>query len=197
MCIRDRKRIIFPADGRHFAIADLSQTNRIYAKGQAFDLPALLGCSRLADQYHNGSMLISRLCPVDYHRFHFPISGTIESTMLINGSLFSVNPIALRKNISIFWENKRYISFIQNDLVGPYIQILIGATCVGSVHMSCEKNAEIIKGDEHGYFSFGGSCVISLFRSKTMTFRSELLEQSRKGYESYFKFGKPLGQMLN
>ena len=103
--------LVFPADGRHLGIQNLSKNTRIFTKGQKFNLPALFGSTELAKPYTDGSAVISRLCPVDYHRFHFPISGNPTNPELINGSLFSVNPIALRKRISIFWENKRYLVF--------------------------------------------------------------------------------------
>lgn len=187
--------IIFPADGRHFLIPDLSSVKYIYAKGQCFNLERLLGSSELANTFNDGAMLISRLCPVDYHRFHFPVSGHLSSTNLIDGSLFSVNPIALRQKISIFWENKRYLSVIDNQKIGKVIQLLIGATCVGSVHLTSKENTNIKKGDEYGYFSFGGSCVITLYPSKKIAFREDLIEQSGKGFECYFKFGTNLGQI--
>ena len=82
---------------------------------------------------------------------------------LINGHLFSVSPIALRQRISIFWENKRYLSTLSHPQVGTITQILIGATCVGSVHLTRDGSSEVRKGDEYGYFSFGGSCVMTLF----------------------------------
>ena len=95
-------------------------------QGQKFCLESLLGCPVLANQWQNGAMLISRLCPVDYHRFHFPTSGHLSTTTLIDGSLFSVNPIALRQKISIFWQNKRYLSVLDNKYVGKIAQLLVG-----------------------------------------------------------------------
>ena len=124
----DKDSIIFPADGRHLLIPNLSEVKHIYAKGQKFCLESLLGCTDLANHWQNGAMLISRLCPVDYHRFHFPTSGHLSTTTLIDGSLFSVNPIALRQKISIFWQNKRYLSVLDNKYVGKIAQLLVGAT---------------------------------------------------------------------
>ena len=187
--------VIFPADGRHLLIPNLSCIEKVYAKGQGFDLERLLGSTELGNIFKDGAMLISRLCPVDYHRFHFPVSGHLSNTKLLNGSLFSVNPIALRHKISIFWENKRYLSIIDNEKIGKVIQLLVGATCVGSVHLTSKANTNIKKGDEYGYFSFGGSCVITLYPSKKIAFREDLIDQSGKGFESYFKFGTCLGDI--
>jgi phosphatidylserine decarboxylase len=190
---RDEHSVVFPADGRHFVIPDLSKIKQVYAKGQSFDLPSLFGSSELAKPYSNGSMIISRLCPVDYHRFHFPVSGKISDSTLLNGTLFSVSPIALRKRLSIFWENKRYLSFLENDTIGNVVQFLIGATCVGSVHLSESKNSFVQKGQEYGYFSFGGSCVITIFPPSTISFSEHILGWSEKGIEAYGKMGEKVG----
>jgi phosphatidylserine decarboxylase len=181
--------LVFPADGRHLGIQNLFNNTRIFTKGQKFNLPALFGSAELAEPYINGSAVISRLCPVDYHRFHFPISGNPTIPKLINGSLFSVNPIALRKKISIFWENKRYLSFIEETPIGRVAIFLIGATCVGSVKFSVKFQDPIQKGDELGYFLFGGSCVITLFEEGAVTLAEDLRESSRNGLELYAKMG--------
>lgn len=91
--------VVFPADGRHLCVPDISNCEGLFVKGEMFDLAKLLDDKRLSDQYAQGSLLLSRLCPVDYHRFHFPAAGVPGSTRLINGPLFSVNPIALCQNI--------------------------------------------------------------------------------------------------
>ena len=189
--------IVFPADGRHFVIPNLSKIDHIYAKGQSFDLPALFANTNLAKPYSDGSMIISRLCPVDYHRFHFPVSGKISDTNLLNGHLLSVNPIALRKRLSIFWENKRYLSFLENNTIGNVAQFLVGATCVGSVHLSTAKDSLVQKGQEYGYFSFGGSCVITVFPPNTVCFSKHIVEWSEKGFETYGKMGERMGDLIS
>ncbi|MEL0099704.1 MAG: phosphatidylserine decarboxylase, partial [Opitutae bacterium] len=128
-------------------------------------------------------------------RFHVPASGRLHPSRLINGSVFSVNPMALRQRISIFWENKRYISILENQYMGKIVQLLIGATCVGSVHLTSKVDSSVQKGEEYGYFSFGGSCVITLYPSNKVDFRKDLKEQSAKGFESYFKVGESMGQI--
>lgn len=47
----------------------------VFVKGQRFDLPSLLGSDTLAERYAAGAVVLSRLCPTDYHRFHFPCPG--------------------------------------------------------------------------------------------------------------------------
>ena len=64
--------IVFPADGRHLCVPNLSQCQGLFVKGQMFDLASLLQDKPLAAEFSGGSLLLSRLCPVEYHRFHFP-----------------------------------------------------------------------------------------------------------------------------
>jgi len=192
---RDMKSVVFPADGRHLVIPKLNKTNLIYAKGQHFQLNELLGDTNLAKLFEEGSMLISRLCPVDYHRFHFPCEGDVKSTHLIDGALSSVSPFALRKNLSIFWQNKRYLTVLENRKFGTCLQLMIGATCVGSVHWTSKVGQHYQKGDEQGYFSFGGSCVITLFPPNSINFDDDILKNSREGIETYAKIGESVGQI--
>ena len=191
---REANSIVFPADGRHLVLPDLSKTKYIYAKGQKFCLASLLGDLPLSEKFQNGSMVISRLCPVDYHRFHVPCGGTIKSRTLINGFLYSVNPMALRKKISVFWENKRYLTVLQNEKIGDVLQLMVGATCVGSVHWTSNIGESLKKGDELGYFSFGGSCVITIFPPSSIIFRTDLCEKSSKGIETYGMMGEKMAE---
>lgn len=193
---RETNSIVFPADGRHLVIPNLNKTDLIYAKGQQFHLNELLGDTDLAKHFEEGSMLISRLCPVDYHRFHFPCEGDVKSTLLIDGALSSVSPFALRKNLSIFWQNKRYLTVLENRKFGTCLQLMIGATCVGSVHWTSKIGQHYHKGDEQGYFSFGGSCVITLFPPNSINFDDDILKKSKDGIETYAKIGESMGQAV-
>ena len=187
---------VFPADGRHLGIQNLEKTERIFVKGQQFNLPSLFGSQNLADDYREGSLVISRLCPVDYHRFHFPVSGHSSSPRLINGSLFSVNPIALKQNIGIFWENKRYLSCIKDSIFGKVTTFLVGATCVGSVKITADLPAPVEKGQDYGYFLFGGSCLLTLFEKGAVSLADDLLDCTSRGIELYAKMGQTLGTQI-
>jgi phosphatidylserine decarboxylase len=187
------EEIAFPADGRHLGFQNVSEISSIFVKGQRFDLPSLFQSEELAKPYEKGTLVISRLCPVDYHRFHFPVDGFATQPSLINGPLYSVNPIALRKNISIFWQNKRYLNFSENPRVGRVAQFLVGATCVGSVTITASLPREVRKGDELGYFSFGGSSVLTLFEEKKVVLSNDLTENSSQSVELYARMGDRMG----
>lgn len=182
--------ITFPADGRHFGFQSLKKSKGVFVKGQKFDLEKLFGSSELAQPFIDGTLVLSRLCPTDYHRFHFPVSGKMDQIRLINGSLNSVNPIALRQKIEIFSENKRYLTYIENEHCGKVAIFLVGATCVGSVHLTAKSGLNYQKGSELGYFSFGGSSLITIFQPNKIKLDTKLSEITEKGFESYAKMGE-------
>lgn len=185
--------VIFPADGRHLFIPDLSKDHHLYAKGQRFNLAQLLGDTTLAARYSSGSAILSRLCPTDYHRFHFPLGGDCGDSKLINGSLYSVNPIALSRSISYIFENKRQITPVTHPEFGEYLFLEIGATNVGSIVSTARSGTSVRKGDEKGYFRFGGSMVITLFQPGAFKAAPDLEEHSSGGVELYARMGDRMG----
>lgn len=191
----DEKAVILPADGRHLVIPDISQCRDFWVKGCRFDLSSLLADSSLTSRFEKGSVLISRLCPTDYHRFHFPFGGIAESPRLINGPLYSVSPIALMKRPTIFWENKRYRTRLHTQTLGEIVFLEVGATCVGSVVHTATPGQIVQKGDEKGYFRFGGSSVITLFEAGRVRFSDDLLEHSAEGREVYARMGDIAGHV--
>lgn len=181
--------VVLPADGRHRVIADLSLEDPLLLKGQRFNLSQLLASQSLARRYERGSMLISRLCPTDYHRYHFPCDGLCDSPQLLEGPLSSVNPLALRWRPNILWENKRWLTRLRSDHFGEVCLLEIGATCVGSVVHGPFAGQLVHKGAEKGYFRFGGSCVILLFEPGRIRFQADLLEHSAANREVYAQMG--------
>ena len=189
----DASSVVFPADGRHLCLPDLSQCDGLFVKGEMFSLEKLLQDRKLADQYAGGSLLLSRLCPVDYHRFHFPAAGIPGATRLINGPLYSVNPIALCQNIHILATNKRCVTELQTEAFGKVLLLEIGATCVGSICQTFTAGQPAPKGGEKGYFRFGGSSTITIFEPGRVKFDQDLINNSKQHRELYARIGDHLG----
>ncbi len=194
------KVAVFPADGRHLAFQNVGSTDGFYVKGVTFTLAELLGEAglpedqrALARKYAGGAMLVSRLCPVDYHRFHFPVGGTPNEAKPINGWLYSVNPVALRRNLGYLVENKRELTEIVAPGFGTVAMLEVGATNVGSIVQSMILGRDYAKGDEKGLFAFGGSCVITLFQAGRIRFDADIAAQSAQHIETYAKMGDRLG----
>ncbi|MFK5921163.1 MAG: phosphatidylserine decarboxylase [Verrucomicrobiota bacterium] len=184
---------VFPADGRHLGFQDVSEVDSIYCKGQRLSLVDLLGDESLAKDYEKGSVVISRLCPVDYHRFHFGVAGEVGDWQLINGPLYSVSPIALRRNINILTENKRVITQLQTQNFGRVLILEIGATNVGSIHQTYQSGSRVTKGEEKGYFAFGGSMTMQLFEPGVVELAEDLVENTQQGRELYARMGDHFG----
>jgi phosphatidylserine decarboxylase len=184
---------VLPADGRHLVFPDVNKANGFYVKGSKFTLPELLGDDELAKRFAGGAMLISRLCPSDYHRFHFPVSGIPSEARLVKGSLYSVSPIALRRNIQYLVRNKRFVTLVEAPEFGTVAMIEVGATNVGSIVEGFVPGRAVVKGEEKGMFAFGGSCVITLFRPSCIIFDADLVEQSAAFTETYARMGDRLG----
>jgi phosphatidylserine decarboxylase len=189
----DARTAVFPADGRHLGFADVSQMEGIFVKGEVFSLSELLRDRELAEQFHRGAMVLSRLCPVDYHRYHFPVGGLATEPRLVNGWLYSVSPIALRRNIRIFTENKRAITRIESPEFGAVLMLEVGATNVGSFEYTFPPNTRVAKGAEKGYFKFGGSSTITLFEPGRVKLDGDLLAQTAEHRELYARMGDRLG----
>ncbi len=184
---------VLPADGRHLALQNVDAAAGFYVKGQRFDLTAFLGDAELAREFDGGSMLISRLCPVDYHRFHFPVAGTPGEPRLINGFLYSVSPIALRRKLDYLWQNKRMVTLVESPVFGQVAVCEIGATMVGSIFQSFLPGRAVAKGEEKGLFKFGGSCVVTLFQPGKIKFDADLVRHGSEGLEVYARMGERLG----
>jgi phosphatidylserine decarboxylase len=130
---------------------------------------------------------------VDYHRFHFPLAGKPSATELLNGPLYSVNPIALRRNLSYLWENRRTLTMLATQEFGTVLLLEIGATNVGSIVQTYKSGKLIAKGDEKGYFRFGGSSTLLLFEPGRVRLADDLVTQSANQRELYAKVGDRLG----
>ncbi|XP_037416012.1 phosphatidylserine decarboxylase proenzyme 2-like [Triticum dicoccoides] len=182
------------ADCRLMAYSSVDESTRFWIKGRKFSIEGLLGADAHHNAFKNGSLVIFRLAPQDYHRFHVPVSGTVEKFVEIPGCLYTVNPIAVNsKYCNVFTENKRVISIISTSEFGKVAFVAIGATMVGSIAFVKKEGDYVHKGDEFGYFSFGGSTVICVFEKDAIQFDADLLANSERSLETLVEVGTTLG----
>lgn len=182
---------VSPADGKILAYANISNSDFII-KGYRFNIFSFLNNARLAQKFRDGTLLIIRLAPSDYHRFHFPVSGKVSPITRIDGDYYSVNPLALRKMAEIFCQNKREFAIISNPVFGDVVMTEVGATMVGSIVQTYTGNF-VKKGEEKGYFKFGGSTVVLLFEKNKIRIDEDLLIHTSKGYETVIREGERIG----
>ncbi|KAK4254315.1 hypothetical protein QN277_009715 [Acacia crassicarpa] len=182
------------ADCRLMAFKSIDDSLRFWIKGRKFSVQGLLGKEISSSAFVDGTIVIFRLAPQDYHRFHLPVSGKIEQFIDIPGCLYTVNPIAVNsKYCNVFTENKRAVSIISTVDFGKVAFVAIGATMVGSITFTKKKGDHVKKGDEFGYFSFGGSTVICVFEKNSIVIDEDLLANSARSLETLVSVGMRLG----
>jgi phosphatidylserine decarboxylase len=183
-----------PCEARYLFFSNIDSTTRISVKGALLDPMALLGNSKASSQFIGGSLAIARLCPVDYHRFHFFDDCEILETYSINGRYESVNPLAVHQLPDLFFKNERAISILKSKNFGQVAMVEVGALCVGKIIQSYPKDLSTFgRGSEKGYFLFGGSTVIIIFQPNKISWVPEFLAQSKNGTETLIKLGDRIG----
>lgn len=188
--------IISPADGKVMAFQGIQGLDTFFVKGQNFSLREFLQDESLSGNYAGGDLLIIRLAPVDYHRYHFPADGRISRSRLINGYYYSVSPYAVKNMMKVYWENKREYSVLSTDTVGNILLCEVGATMVGSIVQNYTPESCVKKGEEKGWFKFGGSTIIVLLEKGKAMIDSDIIENTKKGYETSIKMGEHIASIL-
>lgn len=188
------RSVVSPADGKLLAYEDISNSDFI-VKGYRFDVSTFLNDPELAQRFHDGTLVIIRLAPADYHRYHFPLDGEISKETKIDGHYYSVSPLALRKRMEIFCLNKREYTVIENPVFGKVIMSEVGATMVGSM-VQTYSGKTVEKGQEKGYFKFGGSTVVLLFEKNKIKMDDDLVKNSLNGFETEVKQGEKIGMAI-
>ncbi|MFZ4833977.1 archaetidylserine decarboxylase [Rouxiella sp. Mn2063] len=187
--------LCLPADGAISQLGPIEDGKLFQAKGHYYSLEALLaGNYQLAERFENGLFATTYLAPRDYHRVHMPCDGTLREMIYVPGDLFSVNPLTAANVPNLFARNERVICTFDTEF-GPMVQILVGATIVGSIETvwsgtvtppregiikrwtypaAGEENAITLeKGQEMGRFKLG-STVINLFAANQVTLSPNL-----------------------
>ena len=69
----------------------------------------------------------------------------------------------------------------------------VGATCVGTILQTYSPEKRVKKGEEKGYFKFGGSTTILFFKKDTIKIDSDIVEQTKLGFETKVNMGETIG----
>lgn len=172
----NNKIIVSACDSTTYEISkNVQKYSKFWIKSQPYSLNDMLANDELVDEFVNGDVYQAFLNPFNYHRWHSPVSGTIKKAFVKEGLYFSqadsegVDPSAQEKSQGyLVHVQTRALFFIKAD------DITIGLMCfmpVGMVEVSsCIINDNIKpgyhvkKGEELGYFQFGGSTHCLIFR---------------------------------
>lgn len=185
----ENNSLISPADARLTAYR-IDEELKINIKKSIYRICELVRDESIGCQYHNGTCLVFRLTVDDYHRYHYIDDGYMSGKKVINGILHTVSPISSER-YNVYSENQREVSVLKGENLGEFIQIEVGAILVGKItNHSVEKFG---RGDERGYFSFGGSTIILLFREGAVQVDADILKLSEEGIETKVRMGEKIG----
>ena len=188
----DPHRLVAPADGRLYVFPRLQGDTLLPVKGRHISLTRLLGSADEAARFASGTALIVRLCPSDYHRFHFPSSGVAHAAQTLPGPLESVNPYALARGRAIIDHNQRDVTYVDTDAFGRLAYVEVGALCVGRI-VQTFRPGPVTAGQEKGYFCFGGSTVVLVFEPNRLTIDDDLCQTTARSLETLVRMGEGIG----
>ena len=180
-----QKEIVSPADSYTVFVTQ----PKFWIKGSKFS-SSLLMTNKSNPLLNDLALIIFRLAPQHYHRFHCPIYGRITKISTFGTQYYSVDKTIVQSRTNVYTENVRVVLEIQTTHFGKIYLAIIGATCVGSISLthpqilkalkinsteftdndlrrigsSVEfsiKNAPLIKvNEELGSFQYGGSTIV-------------------------------------
>ncbi|WWD08045.1 phosphatidylserine decarboxylase [Kwoniella europaea PYCC6329] len=200
----DPSIVISPADCRMTVFNTVDKAKQLWIKGKQFTLPSLLTGdddteTRFTEIQNDSTAAISiaRLAPQDYHRFHSPVEGVVGDIKDIH----AVNPQAINEDLNVFTLNKRSVMLIHANFGPgresvPIAFVAIGAMLVGSIGWSKKPGDKVVKGEELGWFQYGGSTTITIFPSKSgVAFDADVVSNSENGMETLVRVGMEIGKV--
>jgi phosphatidylserine decarboxylase len=189
---REPNLLCSPVEGKLLVRTDVRPNQSIEIKGTPLTLSELY--RKPLDPYKAGTLLVFRLYLADYHRFHFFDSGVAEPPTSIPGYFYSVSPMSFLKFRKGFYTfNHRHITLFHSDHFGEVFVAEVGGFCVGSIVQTYIPGTRVGRGDEKGYFKFGGSTVTLLFKEGMISLDSDILENSSKDMETAVLLGSRIG----
>ena len=185
--------ITVPADSVYIGCWPISSHSTVtVSKGNTYSIAELLKGSRYRDRFSNGIFTHSYLTVYTYHRYHVPVRGTILEARTIAGSVYANVTKGANGQLSAsdgtgyqFTQERGLL--VLDSPVGLVALLPIGMDCVSSCNFSIDVGDYLNKGDEFGYFLFGGSDMIMVFE------RSDIHIQLPQ-VNMFYKLGQVFGK---
>ncbi|OUS02048.1 phosphatidylserine decarboxylase [Flavobacteriales bacterium 33_180_T64] len=177
----DNSVVVSPADAIVNMIDDnLALDTPLEVKTQKLNVKQLLNNSSFASDFEGGTAVSCILMPTVYHRYHAPIAGSvIESNEDVSGFYFGIDDfpklinggnVGYGYDYSLFEHFRRGYLIIETQKFGKVAMIPVGLNTISSIvfkdkfkSVSASNPIPIKKGEEVGYFQYGGSLNILLF----------------------------------
>jgi len=166
----DDSVIVSPADSVFLGQWPIAPDSTITAKGVKWSIAQLLAGSPYDEAFRNGTYTHSFLNINDYHRYHLPVGGVVKEVRNIHGrfSLDVVRNNAGELDVQVgdtFQFNQERGLLVVDSPIGLVAVLPIGMAVISSVNLTPQVGDALRKGDEFGYFLFGGSDIVILFQN--------------------------------
>ena len=184
---RDDRVIVAPADAVYMGQWPIDENSNITVKGVNWAISDLLGDSPYRDAFKGGIYTHSFLYIDDYHRYHVPVGGTVREVRNISGKVYmdvfrdADGTLNVVDGDSYQFNQERGLVVIDSPEVGLVAVLPIGMAYVSSVNLTTEVGAELRKGDQFGYFMFGGSDIVTVFQDRNVVLDAEVGKKYLQG----------------
>lgn len=182
--------LISPCDSK-LTVLPITQDGYFKLKHTSYTVATLLHSQELAVAYESGYVMIFRLTVDDYHRYCYVADGDKECNVYIPGILHTVNPIA-NDYFPIYKENSREYTILHSKEFGDIIMMEVGALLVGKI-VNHHGKTHVRRGQEKGFFQYGGSTLVLLVKPNTVQIDTDILENSSLGIETIVQYGEKIG----
>jgi phosphatidylserine decarboxylase len=190
----DQKVIVSACESTPFAIATgVKAQDTFWIKSQPYSLSQMLD-GKFVEQFIGGTVYQAFLSAENYHRWHSPVSGTIKMIHQVEGSYYA-ETVSEGFDPSGPNNSQGYIAhvatrtriFIEADepSIGLVCLMPVGIAEVSSCVLSVKEAQCVKKGDEIGFFQFGGSTHCLVFRRGVIgEFALQAIPQGENGANS-------------
>lgn len=171
--------VVSPCDGSWGASGTITDDTALQLKGRSYSVRMLVHDDQLASRFEGGTFATLYLSPKDYHRFHAPVTGTVDMLRYIPGALWPVNGAGLHHVDGLFTKNERIVAWLRpSGTDGLIAMVAVGATMVGKIQIAFDAEVttnvhnpqatvrrydppmHLDKGQEWGRFLFGSTIVL-------------------------------------
>lgn len=182
--------LISPCDSK-LTVLPITEDCHFTLKNTHYTVSSLLRDEKTASRYTGGWALIFRLAVDDYHRYCYAFQGHKGENIRIPGVFHTVNPVA-NDYYPIYKENTREYTVLSTREFGEVLVMEVGALMVGKI-VNHHGEADVLRGQEKGFFQFGGSTIVMLLEPDRAVPDGDILENSRQGLETIVRFGEKIG----
>ena len=192
--LHDDNTFVSPADSVYQGQWPITPHSKITVKGWKWSVLELLAGSPYQARFNGGTFTHSFLNVNDYHRFHVPIGGVIVEARKIPGNVVMDvikkpdGTLDIVDGTGYQFTQDRGLIVIDSPL-GLVAVLPIGMAQVSSVNLTAEAGATLVKGEEFGFFSFGGSDIVMLFEAGKICLDAKI--------GTHYNQGRKIGHAVN